>query len=86
MDAWEFDCMDPVRQWEYFWEYGVYVDSVTINHVDYFLFRHSNLKEIYMELFMVKETPEKGIRIIDGGEALIKYYINDGEKPLPPWE
>ncbi|WP_421805752.1 hypothetical protein [Flagellimonas sp.] len=86
MDAWEFDSMDPVRKWEYFWEYGIYVDSITEKHVDYFLFRHKKIKSVYMELFMVKDSPEKGIRVISGGEALVKYYLQEGEKPSPPWE
>ena len=86
MDAYEFDCMNPEDRWEYFFEYGIYQNSVTKGSIDYFLFRHKNEKHIYMELMMPKETTIQEVRIIGGGEALTKYEFGNGERPEPPWK
>jgi len=85
MDAFEFDSMDPIDKWEYFWEYGIYQDSANQGDIDYFLFRHKEQKELYMELFISNKTSERGIKMIGGGEALVKYEFGHGDKPAPPW-
>lgn len=86
MDVFEFDGMEPVERWEYFWEYGLFQDSCRKDGIDYFLFRHKEDSGIYMELFIHNDTSERGIQIIGGGEALAKYGIGQEDKPPPPWE
>lgn len=84
MDAYEFDRLDPVDRWEYFWEHGDYLDSVRYEGIDYFLFKHKVQKGLYMELYIVNATSEKNIKVIGGGDALVKYEYGQEDKPAPP--
>ena len=86
VDAFEFDSMDPVKQWEYFSEYGIHQDSMRKNGVDLFLFQHKELKVIYMELIVIDAIEFQAVRVIGGGEALVKYEFDNGEKPPLPWD